>query len=368
MPLHKIMISGGGTGGHIYPALAIAEEIQRRYPDCEIRFVGAIGRMEMEKVPAAGYPIDGLWITGIERKILSKKNLLFPFRLISSLLKARRLISAFRPDAAIGVGGFASGPLLQIASGRHIPCLIQEQNSYPGITNKLLAKRVDRICTGFPGMERWFPKERIVHTGNPLRETIGAISGKADEGRNYFGFHQKNPVVFIMGGSLGARSINEAVRLALEEWSKAGVQVLWQTGKRFFDENRSWAQAQGYTHVNVVGFIDRMDLAYASADVIVSRAGAMSVAELALVGKPVVFVPSPHVAEDHQTHNARSLTDHRAAFLLADPAVRDQLGEVIRDLLSDEAQQKELSQRIKAFARPDAAKAVVDELEKIVNL
>lgn len=360
------MISGGGTGGHIYPALAIAEEVKRRYPECDIRFVGAEGRMEMEKVPAAGYPIEGLWITGIERKILSKKNLLFPFRLISSLRKSKRLLKAFQPQVSVGVGGFASGPLLYAASKRNIPCLIQEQNSYPGITNKLLAKRVERICTGFPNMERWFPKERIVQTGNPLRGNIASIEGKRKEAMGYFDLREDRKTIFIMGGSLGALSINEAVQNALPKWIDSGYNVLWQTGKRFHETNSAWVLDKGFDHTKVLGFIERMDFAYAAADVIVSRAGAMSVSELALVGKPTVFVPSPHVAEDHQTHNARSLTDHNAAVLVKDAAVRSELSAVIHDLITDESRCAEMSEAIRTFARPDAAAAVVDELERIV--
>ncbi|MCH2197571.1 MAG: undecaprenyldiphospho-muramoylpentapeptide beta-N-acetylglucosaminyltransferase [Flavobacteriales bacterium] len=366
MSLNSVIISGGGTGGHIYPALAIADEIKRRYPDCEVRFVGAEGRMEMEKVPAAGYEIDGLWITGIERKILSKKNLLFPFRLISSLSKAGKLLKKYKPQAAVGVGGFASGPLLRKASGKNIPCLIQEQNSYPGITNKLLAKRVQRICTGFPNMERWFPKERVIQTGNPLRGAIASIDGKRDEATQCFNLDPSKKVVFIMGGSLGARSVNEAVKAAIPEWKAAGVQVLWQTGKRFHESNQQWATANGHNDIQVLGFINRMDLAYAAADVIVSRAGAMSIAELSIVGKPSIFVPSPHVAEDHQTYNARSLTDVGAAILVKDNEAVSALAKEVLNLIEDTAKCQSLSVELKKHARPNAAAAVVDELEKIV--
>lgn len=367
MPLRSVIISGGGTGGHIYPALAIADEIKRRYPDCTIRFVGAEGRMEMEKVPAAGYPIDGLWITGIERKLFSKKNLLFPFRLISSLRKSKRLISAYRPDAVVGVGGFASGPLLQVAAQRGVPTLIQEQNSYPGITNKLLAKKASVICTGFPDMKRWFSEDRTVYTGNPLRNSLAGTGASRREAAQYFEIDEKKPVIFIMGGSLGARSINDAVAQTLERWTNAGYQVLWQTGQRFAEENNQKVSEWGYTNVKVLGFINRMDLAYAMADVIVSRAGAMSIAELAQVGKPAVFVPSPNVSEDHQTRNARSLTDEGAALLVADSEVRNTLGEVVHALLSDTPRCELLGTKIKSFARPNAAAAVVDELERIAG-
>lgn len=365
MSLHSVMISGGGTGGHIYPALAIADEIKRRYPECVIRFVGAEGRMEMEKVPAAGYEIDGLWITGIERKVISKKNLLFPFKLMSSLRKASKLIKAYRPDAVVGVGGFASGPLLQVAAKRGIPTLIQEQNSYPGITNKLLAKKVDVICTGFPDMERWFPKERTVYTGNPLRNNIGGSDTIRAEARKHFKLDKESKTIFIMGGSLGARSMNEAVMNALDAWTAAGHSVLWQTGQRFAEEFEHLVHVKGYRGVRVLGFINRMDLAYSLADVIISRAGAMSIAELAQVGKPAIFVPSPNVSEDHQTKNARSLTDKGAALLVADGEVRSTLGAVVQNLLSDEQKLEELSTKISKFARPNAASDVVDELVKI---
>lgn len=367
MPLHNIIISGGGTGGHIYPALAIADEIKKRYPDCAIRFVGAEGRMEMEKIPAAGYEIDGLWITGIERKILSKKNLLFPFRIISSLSKAKRILKKHNPQAAIGVGGFASGPLLFQASKRGIPTLVQEQNSYPGITNKLLAKRANRICTGFDNMERWFPKKKTILTGNPLRGALRSISDQKEAALSHFSLNPQKPTLFVMGGSLGARSMNEAVQQAAEQWKKDGFQVIWQTGKRFFETNQSWAKENGHDHLNVVGFIDRMDLAYAAADAIVSRAGAMSIAELSIVGKPTIFVPSPHVAEDHQTHNARSLTDHGAAVLVKDSDVREQLASVITELLNDQSKLTTMSAEMIKHAHPDAAAKVVDEIEKIVS-
>lgn len=365
MPLRSVIISGGGTGGHIYPALAIADEIKRRHPDCAIRFVGAMGRMEMEKVPAAGYPIDGLWITGIERKIFSKKNLLFPFRVISSLNKARRIVSAYRPDAVVGVGGFASGPLMYVASKRKIPTIIQEQNSYPGITNKILAKRADAICTGFPGMDRWFDPSRTHHTGNPLRGTISATLPSADEARKKIGLAPDRKTLFIMGGSLGALSINRAVEAALPQWQAKGYNVLWQTGKRFESELK--AKYDGLENVVVTGFIQNMEEAYGAADLIVSRAGAMSISELAMVGKATLFVPSPHVAEDHQTWNARSVTDHGGAILLRDSDVVAQLAEASISLMEDPPRLAELGSKIRTFARPNAAAAVVDIIEKLCH-
>ncbi|MFT4777561.1 MAG: UDP-N-acetylglucosamine--N-acetylmuramyl-(pentapeptide) pyrophosphoryl-undecaprenol N-acetylglucosamine transferase [Flavobacteriales bacterium] len=367
MSLHSVVISGGGTGGHIYPALAIADEIKRRYPECSIHFVGAEGRMEMEKVPAAGYPIKGLWITGIERKIFSKKNLIFPFRIISSLAKAGKILKQLQPQIAVGVGGFASGPLLYRAAGRNIPTLIQEQNSFPGITNKLLAKKALRICTGFPDMERWFPKERITITGNPLRSGMLQLEGKRNEALNYFGLDPEKKTLFIMGGSLGARSMNDATKAAIEQWGENGIQVLWQTGQRFFETNETFVKQAKHTHVVVLGFIDRMDLAYAAADTIVSRAGAMSISELALVGKPTIFVPSPHVSEDHQTKNAKSLTDRNAALLVTDKEVVNTLGKIAQDLLLNVELCVSLSIAIRAQAKPNAASDVVDEIEKLVS-
>lgn len=365
MPLRSVIISGGGTGGHIYPALAIADEIKRRYPECLIRFVGAEGRMEMEKVPAAGYPIDGLWITGIERKIFSKKNLLFPFRIISSLRKAGRIISAYRPDAVVGVGGFASGPLMYVASRRKITTVIQEQNSYPGITNKILAKRADAICTGFPNMERWFEPSKTHHTGNPLRSKLSGTLPSADEARKKIGLDPDRPTLFIMGGSLGALSINRAVEAALPQWQAKGYNVLWQTGQRFESELK--AKYGRLENVIVTGFIQNMDDAYGAADLIVSRAGAMSISELAMVGKATLFVPSPHVAEDHQTWNARSVTDHGGAVLMRDSEVVTQLAATTIALMDDPQQLAALGSKIQTFARPQAAAAVVDIIEKLCH-
>lgn len=367
MSLRSVIISGGGTGGHIYPALAIADEIKRRYPECAIRFVGAEGRMEMEKVPQAGYPIDGLWITGIERKLLSTKNLSFPFRIVSSLMNARRILKKHAPDAVAGVGGFASGPLLFVAARMGIPTLIQEQNSFPGVTNKLLAKRAKSICTGFPGMDKWFPAERTTHTGNPLRASLSNPNISREEATAHFGLNAAKPTVFIMGGSLGAKSINDGVAAALSHWNEHGLNLLWQTGKRFAPINAKIVAEHGLENTKVLGFIDRMDYAYAAADLIVSRAGAMSIAELALIGKATVFVPSPNVSEDHQTHNARSLTDSGAALLLADSQVRTELERTVVDLINDEPRRSALGTAIRQFARPNAAAAVVDQLERIAQ-
>lgn len=366
--LERIIISGGGTGGHIHPALAIADEIRRRHPECTIQFVGALGRMEMEKVPAAGYPIDGLWISGVDRSWKSRRNLAFPFKLVSSLWKAGGLLRKYRPQVAIGVGGFASGPLLYRAARKGIPTLIQEQNSFPGITNRILAGHVQRICAGFPGLDRWFPAERIVLTGNPLRQHVVDSVSRGDDAasaRQALGLHPDRPVVFVMGGSLGAASMNAAVKAMVEANGDLPYQILWQCGARYAAESEAWAA--GRNGVVCKGFIDRMDLAYAAADVIASRAGAMSLAELALVGKPAILVPSPVVAEDHQTRNARSLSDRGGAVLLEDRFVVEQLGAVVRDLLGSPERGAAMREELQAAARPDAAARVVDEIEALID-
>jgi len=376
--LERVIISGGGTGGHIHPAIAIADEIKQRYPNCEILFVGALGRMEMEKVPKAGYPIEGLWISGIDRNWRSKRNLLFPFKLISSLVKAGRIIRKFKPQLAVGVGGFASGPLLYRAALRGIPTAIQEQNSFPGITNRLLANKVQLICAGFPGLDRWFPAERIIETGNPLRENVTSIQSLAPDQKTealaHFRFSEKRPVAFIMGGSLGAGSINEAV-LAManqiaEKQQALPYDLLWQCGARFHAEMEMAldnVKLPAEQIIRCLGFIDRMDHAYAAADVIASRAGAMSIAELALVGKPTLLVPSPVVAEDHQTKNARSLSDRGGALLLSDHEVVNRLEKELSQLFGDPQQQLSLTNALKGSARPQAAQEVVSALEKLMS-
>ncbi len=366
--LERIVISGGGTGGHIHPALAIADEIKRRHPSCDIRFVGAKGRMEMEKVPAAGYSIDGLWISGVDRNWKSTRNLSFPFKLISSLWAAGRLIRKYRPQVAVGVGGFASGPLLFRAARKGIPTLIQEQNSFPGITNRILAGHVQRICAGFPGLDRWFPADRIILTGNPLRQ--GVVDrvlqpGGAREAREALGLDPDRPVLFVMGGSLGAASMNEAVQALVEGQPERTYQILWQCGARYADACEAWAA--GREGLVCRGFIERMDLAYVAADVIASRAGAMSLAELALVGKPAVLVPSPYVAEDHQTSNARSLSDRGGAVLLEDRFVVEELGRVVGDLFAAPERAEAMRAALTEAARPDAALRVVDEIEALID-
>ncbi len=376
--LQRVIISGGGTGGHIHPAVAIADEIKHRYPDCEILFVGAIGRMEMEKVPQSGYPIQGLWISGIDRNWRSRRNLTFPFKLLSSLVTAGRIIRKFKPQIAVGVGGFASGPLLYRAALKGIPTAIQEQNSFPGITNRLLAKKVQLICAGFPGLNRWFPADRIVETGNPLRENVTKIQALNPEQKAkalaHFGFSGNRPIAFIMGGSLGAGSMNDAVlgiaRQIKKHQKALPYDLLWQCGARFqqaMEEALGTMDLPSEQSIVCVGFIDRMDHAYSAADIIASRAGAMSIAELALVGKPTLLVPSPVVAEDHQTKNARSLSDRGGALLIPDSEIVERLEPVLSQLFGDPKQQQSLTEALKGSARPHAAKDVVSELEKLLK-
>lgn len=371
----RILISGGGTGGHIHPAIAIAEALEKRHPDAVIEFVGARGRMEMERIPKAGYTITGLPITGIDRR-LSLRNFAFPFRLIRSLILARAIVRRFQPDVAIGVGGFASGPTLWAASRAGVPTLIQEQNGFPGVTNRLLAQRVNRVCAGFPGLDRWFPADRICETGNPLRKRIVQRLGSNDPkrtgvtaARTHFGLKEDRPVLLVLGGSLGAASMNAAVRALLQSGplNKKGFQVLWQCGGRYEASQTRWAEEHGDPNLVVRGFIDRMDLAYDAASIIASRAGAMSIAELALVGKPTLLVPSPHVAEDHQTKNARSVVDRDGAVLLPDHKVERDLGKEVRNLLNDAARCTAMSEALKATARPEAADTVADEVLKLVR-
>ncbi len=377
--ISRVLISGGGSGGHIQPALAIADEIVRRYPKVQIRFVGAKGRMEMEKVPTAGYEIDGLWISGLQRSLINLKNISFPFKLIHSLIKAGTLLNRYNPEVVIGVGGYASGPLLYRAYRKRIPTLIQEQNSFPGITNRILANRVNKVCAGFPGLDIWFPKDRIVETGNPLREGVLKLADSKSSpskkvAKSHFNIDTSKPVVFIMGGSLGALSMNMAVRNLLESSNNVlTYSVIWQCGARFFNENYKWLEEFSKKNskiadcVKCLGFIDRMDLAYAASDLIASRAGAMSISELALVAKPTLLIPSPNVAEDHQTKNAKSLVDRRAAILIKDCDVVNNLKDHIEELLNDGTTRQEMKINLKNAARPNASYQIVDEVEKLLR-
>ena len=353
--MKRFIISGGGTGGHIFPAIAIADELKRRLPDAEILFVGAKDRMEMQKVPQAGYPIEGLWISGLQRK-LSWQNLLFPLKFISSLLKSRSIIKRFKPDAVIGTGGFASGAVVKVAGQMGIPTFIQEQNSYAGITNKMLAKNAHKICVAYDAMEQFFPKEKIVKTGNPIRDGLLSIAQYRSEGLSYFHLYSQRKTLLVLGGSLGARRINQLIEQQLPLFEQLEVQVLWQCGKLYYEEYKKYNSEQ----VRVLAFIDRMELAYAAADVIISRAGASSVSELCVVGKPVIFIPSPNVAEDHQTKNARAIADKQAAILLRESDLDEQFANTFGKLIADETQQEALSAHIKALAQPNATKDIVN--------
>jgi len=360
----KVIVSGGGTGGHIYPAIAIADEIKRRYPDTTFLFVGASDRMEMEKVPAAGYDIKGLWISGIQRKIVSKNNLLFPFKLISSLWNAKKIVKQFKPDVAIGTGGFASGPLLHMANSKGVPTLIQEQNSFPGITNKLLSKKAKTICVAYDNLGRFFPSDKIVKTGNPVRQDLLEISSKRNEAQQFFKLDPAKKTILILGGSLGARRINQLINKELSFFENQGVQLIWQTGKLYIDEYQVHDKNE---HVQTHAFLNRMDLAYAAADVIISRSGASSVSELCVVGKPVVFIPSPNVSEDHQTKNAQAITDKGAGLLIKESELDADFETKCKDLLENSVLQEELSVEIKKLALENATKDIVDEIEKLCH-
>ncbi|WP_430410011.1 undecaprenyldiphospho-muramoylpentapeptide beta-N-acetylglucosaminyltransferase [Kordia sp.] len=360
---YRIILSGGGTGGHIYPAIAIANELKKRYPESEFLFVGAKDRMEMEKVPQAGYNIEGLWISGLQRK-LTFKNLIFPIKLMNSLIKSRKIIKKFKPDVVIGTGGFASGPLLKVASGKKIPALIQEQNSYAGITNKLLAKQVQKICVAYDNMERFFPKGKIIKTGNPVRRDLLKIEGKRKEGIAFFQLQEGVKTILIIGGSLGARRINQLIEKELNFFKKQNVQLIWQCGKMYY---RGYKKHNELAHVQVHQFVNKMDLAYAAADIIISRAGASSVSELCIVGKPVIFIPSPNVAEDHQTKNALSITEEGAGMLIREKELDAIFESCFSELIQSEKMQADFSIEIKKLALPDATATIVDEVEKLLN-
>jgi UDP-N-acetylglucosamine--N-acetylmuramyl-(pentapeptide) pyrophosphoryl-undecaprenol N-acetylglucosamine transferase len=362
----RIIISGGGTGGHIYPAIAIANALQHREPDTEILFVGALGKMEMEKVPRAGYKIVGLPIAGIKRS-LSLENLTLPFKMLRSLMKAREVIKDFKPDVAVGVGGFASGPLLMMASMAGIPTLIQEQNSYAGITNKFLAKRAAKICVAYPGMEAFFPKEKITMLGNPVRSDITYVHLKRSAALEQFELNEGVKTLFVMGGSLGARSINESITEGLGRLVEAGYQVLWQTGKNDIDKAKAAIEKLGTDRVKAFDFIYTMDLAYAVADVVVSRAGALSVSELCLAAKPAILVPFPYASEDHQTKNAMNLVDSNAAILVKDSEARERLVDQALALLDDVTRQRELQMNINKLARPSAADDIAAEVFNLIQ-
>lgn len=360
--IRRAIISGGGTGGHIFPALSIADALKRRFPKVEILFVGAVGRMEMERVPKAGYRIVGLEVEGLSR---SKpwRNFGILYRYLRSIAQARALIKDFAPDVVVGVGGYASAPTLRAAQSLGIPTLIQEQNSYAGLTNKMLAKRAQRICVAYPDMQRYFPPERIVMTGNPIRSELEHMSCTRSEALEYFGLPPSTGrTVLVVGGSLGARTINQSIARQLEQWQASGVTLIWQTGKLYADEAQSLLSSYPKLSCYCRAFIERMDLAYHLADVVLSRAGASSISELCILGKPSILVPSPNVAEDHQTKNALALSSRDAALMIPDADAIHRLSTEALALVQDEARCHSLSERIRQLALPQAAERIVDQL------
>ena len=364
----RVIISGGGTGGHVFPAIAIANSLKAKQPDIELLFVGASDRMEMEKVPAAGYEIIGLWISGFQRSF-SIRNLSFPFKLIHSMIKARNIVNSFKPDVVVGVGGYASGPMLKAAASKGVPTLIQEQNSYAGITNRLLARNVKKVCVAYEGMDAFFPADKIMLTGNPVRKDILNLTGKEGPGRSHFGLDENLKTVLAVGGSLGARSINEGIEASLDLFFENGLQVIWQTGTTYYKEAKQKASDSKYQdRIKVYDFISKMDLAYAVSDVIISRAGAIAVSELCTVGKPVVLVPFPFAAEDHQTKNAMALLDKNAALMVKDSDTVKELGSTAVGLLKDSEKSRELSEQILKLAKVDAADVIADEILKMVKV
>ena len=361
MSNYRFIVSGGGTGGHIYPAIAIATALRGRYPQAEFLFVGAKDRMEMEKVPLAGFEIIGLWISGLQRS-LSLRNLLFPLKVISSLWKARRIVKDFRPDLAIGTGGYASAPVLKAAANTGVPYVIQEQNSYAGITNKILAKRAAKICVAYEGMEQFFPKSKIVLTGNPVRDIL--IDSLSDRSLAYaeFDLDPDRDTVFVLGGSLGSARINSLIAEQLNSFRDLGVQLLWQCGKMYYDQYKKHNAAD----VRVLPFINTMDKAYSIADLIISRAGAGTISELCIVGKPVFLIPSPHVAEDHQTKNAQALVAKGAAIMIPESELDQRFSEEFKAVYHSGENREMLSRNIKSMARPRATQAIVNEIENLL--
>ncbi|WP_435579319.1 undecaprenyldiphospho-muramoylpentapeptide beta-N-acetylglucosaminyltransferase [Gilvibacter sp.] len=357
----KFIISGGGTGGHIYPAIAIANALKEKYPNAEFLFVGAKDRMEMQKVPKAGYKIVGLSIQGLQRKV-SLKNLKFPFKLLASLRKSAKIIKDFKPDVAIGTGGYASAPLLRVASNKGVSCLIQEQNAHAGITNKWIASKAKTICVAYAGMENQFPKEKIVFTGNPVRQDLIDLKVDKATALKHFGLEADKPVLLVLGGSLGARKINNLIHAHLPLFKAEEVQVIWQCGSLYYEEFKTNNSAR----VIVKDFIYAMDMAYAAADMIVSRAGALSVSELCLVGKPVIFIPSPNVAEDHQNKNAASIAAEDACVFLRESEADLHFADAFKDLLADADKQRRLGENIKKLAKPHATDAIVAEVAKLL--
>ena len=367
MKSYKVIISGGGTGGHIFPAISIANTLKKRFPDIDILFVGAEDRMEMSKVPAAGYPIVGLPVKGFDRAHLFK-NIEVVRCLLKSLSRAKKTLRDFRPDIAVGVGGYASGPTLWMASSLGIPTLIQEQNSYAGVTNKLLAKKAGRICVAYEGMEKFFPKEKIVITGNPVRQDLEEASGKREEALRFFGLSPEKKTLLVVGGSLGARTINHSIQGDLDKLFASGIQVIWQTGRYYQEEALTHLKAYRGMAIWCSDFITRMDYAYAASDLVISRAGAGSISELCILKKPVILVPSPNVAEDHQTKNAMALVNQNAALMIKDNEAKEKLVDTALSLIQDDARLVSLSENIHKMAHFHSAEQIVDDFVRIIEI
>ncbi|MBL0740134.1 undecaprenyldiphospho-muramoylpentapeptide beta-N-acetylglucosaminyltransferase [Chryseolinea lacunae] len=362
---YRLIISGGGTGGHIFPAVAIANEFRERHPDAEILFVGAKDKMEMTRVPEAGYKIIGLWITGLQRK-LTWSNLLFPVKVIVSYWRARKIVKTFKPDVVIGTGGFASGPVMMAATRAKIPSVIQEQNSFAGLANKQVANKVNKVCVAYEGMEKYFPSEKVILTGNPVRKDILSIDVKREKALSHFGFDANIKTLLIIGGSLGARTINESIIGGFDKLVDAQVQIIWQTGKGYYEGYKAQLGKYDMRKIRVQDFVKEMDLAYAAADVVISRAGALAVSEICIAKKPVILVPSPNVAEDHQTKNAKALVDKDAAWMVPDKEAGARLVDEALKLLFDKQRADKLSENIAKLARPDATATIVNEIEKLI--
>ena len=366
MSINKVIISGGGTGGHIFPAISIANRIKLEYPNAEILFIGAEGKMEMTKVPEAGYKIEGLWISGLQRR-LTVKNLTLPFKLIASFIKARKIIKKFKPDVVIGVGGYASAPTLKIASMLKIPTIVQEQNSYPGKTNKILSKTVSKICVAYENLDRFFPAHKIELTGNPVRKKVVEIEGLRDKGFEFFNLDSNKKTILVVGGSLGAKTLNESVVDQLKALEEKDVQLIWQCGSNQFEEMKAKTADLNMEGIVLTKFINEMELAYAAADVIISRAGAIAISELCIIGKPIILVPSPNVAEDHQTKNAMALVNDDAALFISDKESREKLVPRVLELLENSAEQNKLSENILKKAIANADERIVNVVKSIIS-
>ena len=362
---YRLIISGGGTGGHIFPAIAIANAFRERHHDSQILFVGAKGKMEMTRVPEAGYKIIGLWISGLQRK-LTLSNLLFPVKLVTSYLRAAIILKRYKPHVVIGTGGYASGPIMMAATRFRIPAVIQEQNSFAGLANKQVANKVSKVCVAYEGMEKYFPKDKIVLTGNPVRKDIISVREKSEKGKDHFGFESNRKTLLIIGGSQGARTINESILLGIEKLIDAKIQVIWQTGKGYYDSYKAQLEKFDMVRFRVQDFVKEMDLAYAAADVVISRSGALAVSELCIAQKPTILVPSPNVAEDHQTKNAMALVEKDAAVLVLDKDAKIKLVDEALKLLFDEHRAKKLEENIARLGRPNATEDIINEIEKLI--